>query len=152
MTYLFPLATAVSTVNGWAVGCVTNPLQDCCFSCICSSYDEDSELDRWNMAGLFRIHCFRIDWRASDRVRNRFKTSSSWFKRSGSHAYQAVCYRYRCDSSIHQFHPSSRYQPNDSHLTGPEDYLNAKYELLSPQFYHMIMVVFFPQFRVNVIH
>src|SRR6266404_666214 len=86
MAYLFPLATAVSTVNSWAVRRVTNPLQDCCFSRICSSYDEDSESDVWNRAGLFRIHCFRIDRLESDRVRNRFKTS--WFRvtRSGSHA------------------------------------------------------------------
>jgi len=85
MTYLFPLASAVSTVNGWAVCRVTNPLQDCGFSRICSSYDEDSEFDVWNRAGLFRIHCFRIDWRATE--------SGIDLKRLGSHAYQAEHYR-----------------------------------------------------------
>ena len=62
--YLFPLATAVSTVNGWAVCRVTNPLQDCRFSRICSSYDEDSELDLWNRAGLL----FGIHWLVSTDV------------------------------------------------------------------------------------
>ncbi len=52
MAYLFP-ATAVLTVNGRAVCCVTNPLQDCRFSRICSSYDEDSDCDLWNRSGLF---------------------------------------------------------------------------------------------------
>src|SRR6266404_5147641 len=66
MTYLFHLVIAVLTVNGWAVCRVTNPLQDCCFSRICSSYDEDSEFDLWNRVGQFRIHCFRIDWRATE--------------------------------------------------------------------------------------
>src|SRR6266404_1363361 len=94
MTYLFPRATAVSAVNGWAVCRVTNPLQDCCFSRICSSYDEDSECDVWNRAELFRIHCFRIDWRATE--------SGIDLKRLGSHAYQAE--RYRCDLPLESSH------------------------------------------------
>jgi len=67
VAYLFP-ATVVLTVNGRAVCCVTNPLQDCCFSRICSSYDEDSELDVWNRVGLFRIHWIDIRWRDGARA------------------------------------------------------------------------------------
>ena len=61
MTHLLLLAVAIS-VNNWAVCCVTNPLQDGCFSRICSSYDEDSELDLWDVrAGLCGTHWFGID-------------------------------------------------------------------------------------------
>src|SRR6266404_1836592 len=102
MTYLFPLSTAVSTVNGWAVCRVTNPLQDCCFSRICSSYDEDSELDVWNGAGLFRIHCFCIDWRATE--------SGIDLKRLVHTGPRGLSSTSTLDLVI--FH--SRYQPNDS--------------------------------------
>jgi len=54
VTYLLPLAIAISTVNSWTLCRVTDPLQDGRLSCICSSYDENSELDLWNStAGLF---------------------------------------------------------------------------------------------------
>src|SRR6266404_3690623 len=99
MAYLFPLTTAVSTVNGWAVCRVTNPLQDCCFSRICSSYDEDSEFDVWNRVGLFRIHCFRIDWRATE--------SGIDSKCLGSQVHTLIKQSV-IGSSIHQFHQSHR--------------------------------------------
>src|SRR6266404_4225828 len=69
--------------SGWAVCRVTDTLQDCCFSRICSSYDEDSEIDLWNRAGLFRIHSYRLE------SGNRFRFQTSWFTtftRSGPHA------------------------------------------------------------------
>ncbi len=64
MTYLLPPFAAIS-VNGWTLGRITDFLQDSGFSRICSSYDEDSELELWNsrvgllaglMAGLIGTH------------------------------------------------------------------------------------------------
>src|SRR6266404_1923029 len=112
MTYLFPLATADSTVNGWAVCRVTNPLQDCCFPRICSSYDEDSEYDVWNRAGLFRIHCFCIDCSyrlESDRVRNRFKESISA-------QVHTLIKQYVPFTNFTHLGIFSRYQPNDKEV------------------------------------
>ena len=63
VTYLLSLALAISTVNSWTLCCIADPLQDSCFSCICSSYDEDPELD---LAELFGIH-----WSDGARVRAR---------------------------------------------------------------------------------
>ena len=62
MAYLL-LLTAAILVYSWTFCRVTNPLQNGCFSRICSSYDEDSELDIWNRAGLFRIRWIGIRWR-----------------------------------------------------------------------------------------
>src|SRR6266404_3735195 len=67
--YLFSLAIAISTVNSWTLSCITDPLQDGRLSCICSSYDEDSELDVWK-AGLFSIHWIGIRWRDGARARD----------------------------------------------------------------------------------
>ncbi len=70
-TYHLPHAVAIS-VNDWALCCITDPLQDGCFTRICSSYDEDSEFDLLNSrAGLIGIHWFGMCW--SDGVRSRFK-------------------------------------------------------------------------------
>jgi len=57
VTYLLALA-GVFSVYSWTVCRITDPLQDGCFSRICSSYNEDSESDFWNRAGLFGIHWF----------------------------------------------------------------------------------------------
>src|SRR6267378_3208245 len=68
MTYLLPLAVAIS-VNSWTLRCIADALQDGGFSRICSTYDENSELDLWKLRlGLLRIHWG--DGR-SDEVRNQ---------------------------------------------------------------------------------
>ncbi len=55
--YPFSLAIAISTVYNWTLSCITDPLQDGRLSRICSSYDEDSESDVWNLrAGLIGTH------------------------------------------------------------------------------------------------
>src|SRR5882762_576293 len=82
VTYLLPRAVVIS-VNSWTLCCIADPLQDGSFSCVCSSYNEYSELDLWKLrslreglfgirarararAGLFGIHWFGI--RARERV------------------------------------------------------------------------------------
>ena len=66
--YSFSLAIAISTVYNWTLSCITDPLQDGRLSRICSSYDEDSELDIWK-AALFSIHWIGIRWRDGARAR-----------------------------------------------------------------------------------
>src|SRR6266404_4690272 len=68
-TYLFSLAIAILTVNSWTLSCITDPLQDGRLSRICSSYNEDSELDIWNRAGLIGTHWIGIRRRDGARAR-----------------------------------------------------------------------------------
>ncbi len=65
---MFSLPVAISTVNSWTLSRITDPLQDGRLSRICSSYDEDSELDIWK-AALFSIHWIGIRWRDGARAR-----------------------------------------------------------------------------------
>ncbi|SRR6266404_5611989 len=71
MTYLLPLAVAIS-VNSWTLRCIADALQDGGFSRVCSTYDENSELELWKLrVGLLCIHWSRgwSGWK--DGVRNR---------------------------------------------------------------------------------
>jgi hypothetical protein len=60
-TRTYPLATSrsIAPVNHWTVGGVADSLENRCFSCICSSNNEDSELEITGKSGeniLFSGH------------------------------------------------------------------------------------------------
>jgi hypothetical protein len=57
-TYFLPFP-AFFPVNNRALRRVTDSLQDGCFSCVCPSYDKDSEREFWNSStGLFCVHWY----------------------------------------------------------------------------------------------
>jgi hypothetical protein len=57
-TYLYPFLLR-SSVNNGTLRCFTDSLQDRCLSCVCPSYNEDSERDVWNSSfGLLSVHWY----------------------------------------------------------------------------------------------
>ena len=53
----------ISPVNNGAFRCFTDSLQDRCLSCVCPSYDQNSELDlRNSTAGLLVLHWSHGVW------------------------------------------------------------------------------------------
>ena len=47
----------ISPVSNGALRCFTDSLQDRCLSCVCPSYNQNSELDLWNSTtGLLAVH------------------------------------------------------------------------------------------------